>query len=101
MKPPLTFLASLVGALAVACGQAPARAPADRGPERSAILPDGPPSDFFVPAAVGDPIRGNERPRIANVQVVDLDGDKLPDIVVCDAAKNVVSWIRQFPAGTF
>jgi len=92
---------SLAAAIAAACSQAPAREPADRGLERSAILPDGPPSDFFLPVAVGDPIRGNERPRIANVQVVDLDGDTLPDLVVCDAAKNVVSWIRQLPAGTF
>jgi hypothetical protein len=59
------------------------------------------PSDFLEPRAVGDPIRGNDRPQIANVEIADLDRDGLPDILVCDASKNRVSWIRQSPKGVF
>jgi hypothetical protein len=92
----------LLGAAVSACGTAP-------GPEnfdpihdfRRSILPKGSPSDFFVPRPVGDPIRGNERPRISNVQIVDLDGDGLPDILLCEATQNRVSWIRQFPRGVY
>jgi len=84
------------------CGQKAGRETGDRARDlRRSILPLGPPSDFFVPRLVGDPIRDNERPRIANVQIVDLDRDGLPDILVCDALKNRVSWIRQYPAGVY
>ena len=72
--------------------------PAD---ERRAILPDGPPSDFFTAQPVGDPRGDNERPQIAHVEIVDLDADGLPDILACDAVRNRVTWIRQFPAGTW
>src|SRR5262245_26653161 len=68
--------------------------------ERSAILPMGAPSDFFAPQPAGDPILERRRPEISNVQVVDLDGDGLPDILVCDVIRNQVTWIRQFPRGT-
>src|SRR5262249_28065315 len=50
---------------------------------------------------IGDQIRGEERPQISNVQIVDLDGDGLPDVLVCDALRGHVSWIRQFPKGTY
>jgi hypothetical protein len=33
--------------------------------------------------------------------MIDLDGDKLNDVLICDAKNNHVSWIRQSPAGTF
>ena len=69
--------------------------------ERRAILPMGLPSDFFTPNAVGDPIAGRRRPEIAHVQVVDLDRDGLPDILVCDVVRAQVTWIRQFPRGTY
>jgi len=65
------------------------------------MLPEGPPSDFFHPQPVGNPIRGNERPRISQVEIADLDADGLPDILVCDTLAQVVSWIRQFPRGTY
>ena len=42
-----------------------------------------------------------EPPLISNVVVSDLDNDGLPDIIVCDCRSNTVSWIRQFPAGTY
>jgi hypothetical protein len=69
--------------------------------ERSGLLPRGAPSDFFTSQAIGDPIRGAERPLISNVQIADLDRDGLPDVLVCDVLGNRVSWIRQFPKGTF
>ena len=90
----------LLGAVAVACGTG--RETSDPSLDaRRAILPEGPRSDFFTARPIGDPPRENERPQIANVQVADLDGDGLPDILVCDATKNLVSWIRQFPSGVY
>jgi len=68
---------------------------------RSAILPMGSPSEFFVPRAVGDPILEKRRPEISNVQVVDLDRDGLPDILVCDVIRSQVTWIRQSPRGVY
>ena len=65
------------------------------------MLPEGSPSDFFAAQPVGDPRGDNERPQISHVGIADLDGDGLPDIVVCDAARNRVSWIRQSPRGTY
>src|SRR5688572_8407469 len=55
----------------------------------------------FTGRAVGSPIRSEERPQIAHVAVVDLDRDGATDILVCDAFRNVVGWIRQEPRGTF
>lgn len=55
--------------------------------------------DFLDPMPVGLPFK--EAPLISNVQVADLDGDSLPDIIVCDARSNSVNWIRQFPAGVY
>src|SRR5262245_53050809 len=65
------------------------------------MLPTGPPTTFFKSAPIGDPIRGDERPRMTHVAIADLDRDGLPDILACDALRNRVSWIRQFPKGTF
>jgi hypothetical protein len=50
---------------------------------------------------IGDPIRGEERPHIAHVAIADLDRDGLPDVLVCDAIRNQVTWIRQAPRGTY
>src|SRR3954470_4748948 len=68
---------------------------------RSEMLPDGPPSTSFQTRLIGDPIHGTERPRVAQVQVADLDKDGLADVIVCDALRDTVSWIRQAPRGTF
>jgi FG-GAP-like repeat len=92
----------LFGALAWGCGPTPGRETAGTTADaRSSMLPDGPPSDFFQARAVGDPMGPNDRPQIANVQTVDLDGDGLLDVLVCDALKNRVSWIRQSPKGVY
>ena len=88
--------------MAWACGPAPGRETSALAlDERRAILPEGPPSDVFTAQPVGDPRAENERPQISNVQVVDLDGDGLQDILVCDATRNQVSWIRQYPEATY
>lgn len=55
--------------------------------------------DFLNPTPVGQ--KFTEAPLISNVQAVDLDGDGLLDIVVCDCRSNSVNWIRQFPAGVY
>jgi hypothetical protein len=39
--------------------------------------------------------------RIANVAVVDLDADGLPDVLACDAGRRKLSWIRQAPKGVY
>jgi hypothetical protein len=58
-------------------------------------------ADLFKPQSIGLPPEGHERPQIANVQAVDLDEDGLLDVLVCDAVRNRVSWIRQTMGGTF
>jgi hypothetical protein len=55
--------------------------------------------DFLDPVPIG--LEFSEPPLIAHIQAVDLDDDKLPDVIVCDDRGNFVSWIRQEPAGTF
>jgi FG-GAP-like repeat len=51
----------------------------------------------FEQQALGPPI--SYHPRIGNVQIVDLDGDGLPDIIACDVQRNRVFWYRQGPRG--
>jgi hypothetical protein len=55
--------------------------------------------DFLNPMPVGLPFK--EPPLISNVEAVDLDGDGLMDIIVCDCKSNSINWIRQFPAGVY
>lgn len=38
---------------------------------------------------------------VTHVKIVDLDGDKLPDVLYCEGRKNTVRWIRQAPRGVF
>ena len=68
--------------------------------DRSGVARSGSPADFFTMIPLGDPIAGQERPRITNVAIADLDRDGLPDVVVCDALRNRVTWLRQSPKGT-
>jgi hypothetical protein len=53
----------------------------------------------FRPQPVGAAVDGH--PWIAHVAAVDLDQDGLVDVLVCDARKNQVSWIRQSARGQF
>ena len=55
----------------------------------------------YVPIPVGSPVGEFVRPWVTNVQVVDLDGDGLADILYCEGQKNTVRWIRQAPRGVF
>jgi len=64
-----------------------------------AALPEGEQIDFLTSKPIGDDFEAP--PRICHLEAVDLDKDKLLDILVCDAEKHRVSWIRQYPAGTF
>jgi hypothetical protein len=55
--------------------------------------------DFLDPMPIGQ--KFDEPPLISHIQAVDLDGDNLLDVVLCDCRGNFVSWIRQYPAGTY
>ena len=55
--------------------------------------------DFLDPSPIGNEF--TEPPLIAHIQAVDLDNDQLLDVVLCDDRGNSVSWIRQYPLGTF
>ncbi len=56
--------------------------------------------DFLDKSTIGDP-PADPPPWITNLAIVDLDQDGLLDVVLCDATRNQVSWIRQAPLGTF
>jgi hypothetical protein len=56
-------------------------------------------AEFLDPMPVG--FEFTEPPLISHIQPVDLDGDGLLDIIVCDVRGNFISWIRQYPMGTF
>jgi len=55
----------------------------------------------FTRTAVGAAIRSDERPQISHVAIADLDADGLTDVLVCDALRNLVGWVRQSARGTF
>ena len=55
--------------------------------------------DFLDPMPIGQEF--TEPPLISNLQVTDLDGDSLLDVLVCDCKSNTVNWIRQYPAGKY
>jgi hypothetical protein len=55
--------------------------------------------DFLDPVPVG--LKFTEPPFISNVAAVDLDGDGLTDILVCDCKSNSVNWIHQSPDGVY
>ena len=61
----------------------------------------GPTASLFTARVIGNPPRGEERPQIAHVAISDLDRDGLSDVLVCDSFRNIVTWIRQAPLGTF
>jgi hypothetical protein len=69
---------------------------AEDGP---AIAVHGKKIDFLTPMTVG--FSSTEPPRIAGLEIVDLDKDGLPDILVADMLANRVGWIRQSPGGVY
>jgi len=55
--------------------------------------------DFLTPIQVGNEF--TEHPLVSQILSVDLDNDGLLDVIVCDCKNNTVSWIRQYPLGTY
>ncbi len=55
--------------------------------------------DYFTKRPIGKPAEGN--PWITDLLIVDLDGDGLKDVIVCDGQAGKVSWIRQVRLGEF
>jgi len=94
---PLRALRPLLGAallLAASCRRAdeyPALLP-----ERTALVEA---TSLFRTQPIGLPVEGY--PWIAHVRAVDLDRDGLVDVLVCDARRNQVAWIRQVAPGHF
>lgn len=78
---------------------APARAPVTTSATPASA--GGPTASLFTARVIGNPPRGEERPQIAHVAISDLDRDGLNDVLVCDSFRNIVTWIRQAPRGTF
>jgi len=56
--------------------------------------------DFLEGRTIGEVV-GDTKPWITHLMIVDLDKDGLPDVLVCDAKLNYVTWIRQYPKGTY
>jgi hypothetical protein len=61
----------------------------------------GPRLDFLRPQPVGPTVGPDDRPLIANVNIVDLDRDGLADVLVADATTNRIAWLRHSPPGQF
>jgi len=55
----------------------------------------------YVPTPIGAPVSEFGRPIVTNVEIVDLDGDGLADVLYCEGQQNTVRWIRQAPRGVF
>lgn len=55
----------------------------------------------YIPTSIGAPVSEFGRPLVTHLQIIDLDGDGLADIVYGEAQKNTVRWIRQSPRGVF
>jgi hypothetical protein len=56
-------------------------------------------TSLFRGQPIGAAVEGY--PWIAHVRAVDLDRDGLVDVLVCDARKNQVAWLRQTAPGRF
>lgn len=67
-----------------------------RSPQRLEKLPPdpGPSALRMAPEPIGLGPSADRPPTIANVQIVDVDGDGAQDVLLCDAETDRVSWIR-------
>ncbi len=72
----------------------------EKRPESINTAERGEKIDFLKSRSIGDPM-GDAKPWITHLKVVDLDQDGLKDIVVCDAKRNRISWIRQDSQGQY
>jgi hypothetical protein len=94
------FASSWLLLVVASCGPATDRTES-ASTDRSSILLAGPATDFWKPTAIGDPPAAREQPQVANVAIADLDQDGLPDVLVCDAGRRRLSWIRESPKGVY
>lgn len=53
----------------------------------------------FVPSALGKDTPAH--PQISHVTAIDLDGDGLQDLLVCDTALDQVIWVKKTPSGIY
>lgn len=90
-------LAGLLGAAFTGCSRE--RVVASSAPTKT--TPPAGPRLEYTPTAIGAPVAEFGRPMVTHIQIVDLDGDGLADVVYCEAQKNTVRWIRQAPRGVF
>ena len=89
-----------VGFLGFVLLRKPAVAPAGASKRMMPVAPESvPPALAYTPEPLGHPMEGN--PVITHVRIADLDGDALMDVLVCDAVRHIVGWIRQDPRGVF
>jgi hypothetical protein len=93
----LIAVAVLVGVLISTRGEVRAPSPVAMHPPMKRVAP----RLEYVPTPIGAPVSEFGRPIVTNVEIVDLDGDGLLDVLYCEAQKNTVRWIRQSPRGVF
>lgn len=84
----------LAGSCALGCRSS-------EGPATGSAAEGGREAGGFRSTTIGSPVRDDERPQIAHVAVADVDQDGLTDVLVCDALRNVLAWIRQTEPGVF
>jgi hypothetical protein len=65
----------------------------------SGDIKEGETMNFLDKRLIGE--SSSDHPLISNVAAADLDKDGLLDVIVCDCRSSAVSWIRQYPAGTY
>jgi hypothetical protein len=97
------LLAIVAGLLYAGCDRAATASRPNRPPVRaeSAPLTAAQANLVYEPIPIGAKIEELGRPMVTHVAIVDLDRDGLEDVLYCDARKNTVRWIRQFPRGVF
>jgi len=61
----------------------------------------GEPIAFLAPRHVGAAVTSDDRPLVANVAIVDLDGDGRADLLAADAAGNRIVWLQQGDDGDY
>ncbi len=101
---PLALISHEAGRTGQSVTQYLKRALSKTGPQESVknetAASPGAKIDFLKKIPIGDSM-GDTKPWITHLKLVDLDKDGLKDVVVCDAKRNQVSWIRQSPRGTY
>ncbi len=97
----LSLLGCVSAVVALSTGLLGCRPEADKTTASSPAPATKVPPLAYEPIAIGSPVSDFGRPMVTSVQIFDLDGDGLADVLYCDAQKNTVRWIRQAPRGVF